>query len=616
MVIGAVNLQVYRKRRLARLKKAHGVAQDAEHDTPHCLVMQVDEGGDKDSAHAVHQAPATIELLSRRRGIYSQATFRCPVATLAIHLGVFGNASTSTTRHYFTTLVFPSALTSRMPSGRYRELRHVPLEFMQDHPRPPYVGGTQQSSLINYFRPYADAPRFSKYRDAFEESPDSLNSIRVCTAPLRGDIYAPTLRMWMEYNRLAASSGVADARLSLSVYDYAGGEKTRELLRQTAEREDMDIHIHPWTMPGSRGGEGLNWRTQLQRHALRTRMTEDGRVHRVVNDDIEPWVLPDSMHSLLVHYFGQIAAIQDCLMRSVGRHRWVAVVDFDEYIVGRGTAEVGITPWTDLIREEITAMQEVAGESDAVPLLSGLGFRNVFYCGDCLPATYEHAVGPDPQSPLACYLNGTVCGETPTTIDSRCLYGYRENTENSMDASPLATTTLPFPFYATVRQRDAFPNSIRSKFMVDPLLTYHMLIHSPGSSMARRLRYGKLLDDAERKEAATIGAWLGQFVRDASAVQDLLHLLQASIRPRRVRHVYVDPTRALLHHYRTPAAFIPAYTEVLRNTSSTFAPVVRALFGDCPRCKRGAHTPMVADYTFVNNVAPVLLAQLMKTCQP
>jgi hypothetical protein len=44
---------------------------------------------------------------------------------------------------------------------------------------------------------------------------------------------------------------------------------------------------------------------------------------------------------LLVHRWGQPLALFDCMMRVRGRYRWVAVLDFDEYIIPKQASSIG-----------------------------------------------------------------------------------------------------------------------------------------------------------------------------------------------------------------------------------------------------------------------------------
>lgn len=71
-----------------------------------------------------------------------------------------------------------------------------------------------------------------------------------------------------------------------------------------------------------------------------------------------------------IRWWGQELAIQDCLYRSMGRYRWVAIMDLDEWIVPR---QPDLPNWSALL----------ARLDHPTTIASGYLFSNVAVCSEC-----------------------------------------------------------------------------------------------------------------------------------------------------------------------------------------------------------------------------------------
>ena len=82
--------------------------------------------------------------------------------------------------------------------------------------------------------------------------------------------------------------------------------------------------------------------------------------------EVVPWPLGDiPVHPSDIHYFGQLAAINDCLYRSLQRSRFITFLDLDEVLVPRAASS---------LVELISSIQD---NEQPTPLCSFV-FQNVF----------------------------------------------------------------------------------------------------------------------------------------------------------------------------------------------------------------------------------------------
>lgn len=79
--------------------------------------------------------------------------------------------------------------------------------------------------------------------------------------------------------------------------------------------------------------------------------------------NILKWSLPiGNLKKSEVHYFGQMAALNDCLYRTKGYSSYIAVLDVDEFIIPQNETD---KTWNDILKR--------------LPISSAYIFRSVYY---------------------------------------------------------------------------------------------------------------------------------------------------------------------------------------------------------------------------------------------
>lgn len=289
--------------------------------------------------------------------------------------------------------------------------RWIPINFMPNHPLPPLAPSsnlplasiplrtapikTSKMTLSDYFMPF-DSERHPTTTDTATTTTIKLLPIAVCTAPLRGDAYAPTLRAWVEYHRMMGVERIF-------VYNQSiGPHMSRLLVEYTQQGIVQMIDWNILNVDDSKTSKGIELLATYNAGHLRSNGTEP----------------LDSVPIIDTHYHGQTFAAHHCLLNSVGVYRWVAFVDFDELIVPRNPAhqnwhelinsvaadQMGKQPWFDLWRQRrrrvsppATTGATNASTNDTVTSLDDLkltqpppripvsfSFRNVFFCSCCM----------------------------------------------------------------------------------------------------------------------------------------------------------------------------------------------------------------------------------------
>ena len=79
--------------------------------------------------------------------------------------------------------------------------------------------------------------------------------------------------------------------------------------------------------------------------------------------EVLPWNMPISIKNPReIHYFGQLAALNDCLYRNRHKTKYIAVLDIDEFIIPK---QNDVYSWSEMLKR--------------LPIVSSYGFRNVFF---------------------------------------------------------------------------------------------------------------------------------------------------------------------------------------------------------------------------------------------
>lgn len=82
---------------------------------------------------------------------------------------------------------------------------------------------------------------------------------------------------------------------------------------------------------------------------LRSLMRESETI-KIVDWSLKPASFPDLFSDLFenLHYNGQVAAINDCLFRMIGTAKWVGIIDLDEFLIGRCSQALNLHSIFDL----------------------------------------------------------------------------------------------------------------------------------------------------------------------------------------------------------------------------------------------------------------------------
>ncbi|SCV71169.1 BQ2448_2757 [Microbotryum intermedium] len=219
----------------------------------------------------------------------------------------------------------------------------------------------------------------------------------VCIAPLRGDMCAPSIRDHISYQR-----SLGFTRIYAYILDP--GPITLSIMRELAATDPEFVPIR-WGLP-------LDWSVAPETDV--THMIRDFQV------DPSEWDLPgvDALHpakeallgvaekpqSVGVWYWGQNLAAQDCQMRAMADGvRWVAVVDWDEYLVMQPSDKLTWSP-PSRFADPIAAMEPFLQWARQVPRPSSFSVETGFM------------LYPDPEQQLHVHLETVAQGMLPSAI--------------------------------------------------------------------------------------------------------------------------------------------------------------------------------------------------------
>eukprot|EP00475_Leptophrys_vorax_P004994 TRINITY_DN13003_c0_g1_i1.p1 TRINITY_DN13003_c0_g1~~TRINITY_DN13003_c0_g1_i1.p1 ORF type:complete len:423 (+),score=87.75 TRINITY_DN13003_c0_g1_i1:183-1271(+) len=162
------------------------------------------------------------------------------------------------------------------------------------------------------------------------------HELAICVPPVRGDRYDFMFVQWMEFYRLM---GVT----KFFIYDFAPSETLSKWLLHY--NSSGVIELIDFKLPSCK---------DLQAKGF-----------PLGNSSCEA-------HSLqfdYIHYFGQLAAVQDCLYRTLGAARWTAFIDMDEFLVPRSSQAHRLV---DFLNETTQSLQIPSSE------FAGFEFTNVY----------------------------------------------------------------------------------------------------------------------------------------------------------------------------------------------------------------------------------------------
>lgn len=440
-----------------------------------CIIMSLSRSGT--SMSRLHSAEAEIHFIYDRQK-FRPAFVTCQVP-FEIHRSLFSHPQVYESELFITFI--PSA--KSVYSGIFIE-RWVRLSLLPNFPLPPLT--THQT--VGYV----------SVKDFLSRASSSKTpAISVCTSPLRSDLFDSTLKTWLAFQQLMGASSVFVYEMDVPV-----NSGTYQIIRT-----DPSIERIQWVLPSN----SPKWKQGIDQVSLRVESNWgwwsdnydawETRLTSISLPGKQDKALISHVANLDVHYFGQTAAINDCLFRQIGRYRWFASIDFDEYLIPHK-----VDSWFELING-VTAQFESP--------IAGIGFRNTFHR-------------------LRCVQDDEPLNLTSIGIKSSCMYGHN-----------LSHNPFPSVFYQTRRADQIHAKGIRSKFLVDPILTQELFVHYPRSSVLDNVYRTELDDEIER--------WLISNNYESRLTRALKHYTNVSQRP------YVDLEDGLLHHFRAIPERKPTY---------------------------------------------------------
>eukprot|EP00475_Leptophrys_vorax_P000550 TRINITY_DN10304_c0_g2_i1.p1 TRINITY_DN10304_c0_g2~~TRINITY_DN10304_c0_g2_i1.p1 ORF type:complete len:485 (+),score=100.58 TRINITY_DN10304_c0_g2_i1:116-1456(+) len=159
--------------------------------------------------------------------------------------------------------------------------------------------------FVNVMRKFGYIPeRFYKQSggEVFE------HDLSICLSPMYGEDREFSFLQWVEYYKLMGVTKVF-------AYDFIPSGRLKEFVNHYEKEGFLEV-INYQNLPSC------------------TKMKElDLSLGNFECKDPEDNEKFDKDSYGYVHYFGQLAAIQDCLLRSVGVSKWTAFVDLDEFLV-------------------------------------------------------------------------------------------------------------------------------------------------------------------------------------------------------------------------------------------------------------------------------------------
>ncbi len=183
------------------------------------------------------------------------------------------------------------------------------------------------------------APQAQRCRN---EAGRMCEPLGICVAPMLGDIYGNTIHHFFDHY-----SDLAGGNVLFMLYNLSAGGATSSTIQDYARRGHA-IEVVQWELESGGWAETRGVRSQT-------------------------------------FYNGQMLAINDCMLRMVGRARWVGYVDLDEYIVPRCG---GAVTFGDIIAATLT--------DNVFHTPAAFMFLNSLYDASCQTALGQQGEGERP----------------------------------------------------------------------------------------------------------------------------------------------------------------------------------------------------------------------------
>jgi hypothetical protein len=363
----------------------------------------------------------------------------------------------------FYVLMVPGAVTAHPEVF----IEHwFPIELFPNHPLAPLSTTKLDNSVSidEYLLPY-------RHKGSHFVNP----SISVCTQPFFGEM--KTLKYWFHYHQMMGVEKVfvylfkVSPSETLNVFEEYERSGMAELIEYNSGFPSDIIRL--------RGRWGW-WEKYYHFLSQGTRPTSQGKGISIVSHSGRPKVFSSDEKQMEFSKpsvppvtkrmtWGQNSALEDCLLRSVGRFRWVLYVDFDEYISPR---EIHSVPgrnifgtWLHELVSKHHTQTNSADEFTFPKFIPAFGLRNFFICPFVNCTRFPIKVPPNCQSHVArAAASLYICGENPCSPDP--------------PHSNLDSALNNFLAFFSPTRTARFIRVGRTKTVLDPILTYFPLIHN------------------------------------------------------------------------------------------------------------------------------------------
>jgi hypothetical protein len=306
-----------------------------------------------------------------------------------------------------------------------------------------------ETSFLHRINPRVfSSPQFQERPSPFLDwAPDSFS---ICTAPLHDSDFDTYLTQFLEYYRDSGASKVL-------IYDFRPSLKAKAHLKSLDKNQSF-VEVVPWKIPQC---------STIIRRGCR-----------------------DAYH--YIHYYGQIAAIADCVLRNAGASKWILLVDFDEFL----SSQLADERLPQLFSRLFQSLRENKLEMHQ---LWGIHFFSYFYArhNSSSPVLQNLSIPAHQQEYVSAFIS---------------------------------------PF----KQRRTEGLALRSKFLFSPLNVDSMGIHFPFHSLGSN----------ESIVLRNLSAWIYEW-----RFQNCLTLTPLFAERLDGKVFYVHPDQAHIHHIRFPNRF-------------------------------------------------------------
>jgi hypothetical protein len=172
---------------------------------------------------------------------------------------------------------------------------------------------------------------------------------------------------------------------------------------------------------------------------------------------------------------------------------------------------------------------------------------------------------------------------------------------------------LPYVFYSAVRENTFHIPSVRSKYVVDPMVAFEAEVHHAGKSVVKHMWETPTVD--MELDASTTRRWIFRIYTPEEKLKYETWLASYESEDM-AESLWLDPSVGYMHHMRTPLTLLPVFKEAAAQykrgeNDRVFSRILRSNMEACNACEGQS---MVMDYGFSNRYAGPLLQRLQETC--